>query len=774
MSSFDEESARAHQRAVTEKSRIPILIIPGFMSSGLEVTESTLRPDWVGKRIWINLSSLGFNSIHFAGQSVQQSDQRQGHHGRGLLSFGGNTNKKNNSTTLVDDDLDENSHQHMKYKSDWLSHMALSTDDMTTEREGVKVRPIKGLSGVDYLSPGTLTDHVSYVFGPVIKALMKKGGYRDGVDLQASPYDWRLPPTAMEGRDQYFTRTMDMIEDMCSDGQNGVVLMCHSLGCKVGHYLLTFAKQQRGQEWIDRYIHTYMPVGGPHLGAPRALRGVLSGTKMSLDAFLNDDEALSFGRTLGSGPWLFPAELPHGAPSCMMVRPQGMLEVRVKTPIDVRCMLEGRAGISQSKQFKLSCVFGKTVVTSESFHDKHDNYVAFGDERFLFATSSKGPYLDNPDGDNHTGMEGDFQILLLEPGAEIGKYRKRTLWDRMCCCFCCICCCAVYVPFRLFCAIARGIVVLSAEAVTRAVGSCAVLALSKPIKVSDVLKRPTPKNWFQQSTAALFGGGNKQNQSTPSGGGGGAPGTIHKTVSVELFYGQDKEMEEGMCHKKPTPYRVDVEISWHPQAHQLGPELAETSSHSTNAKTIIDKVNVATHNPPMNRGSIGCPDLLRREGLQKTVLSMMESTYDQDPVGPRGLSSIEPPPTKRVKAIYGVNLPTEVSGVYAAKAGTTYSSVHNLFELDQKAALLNKRCGYRLKGGILEETKETKQTVLDTGNTVRTSGDGTVPYWSLQHVRSWKGPCDVTVDEIDRAEHRDILADDRFHRIVLDYCVAQN
>ena len=39
-----------------------VLIIPGFMSSGLEiVVESTLKPTWKSQRVWLNLSSLGLS-----------------------------------------------------------------------------------------------------------------------------------------------------------------------------------------------------------------------------------------------------------------------------------------------------------------------------------------------------------------------------------------------------------------------------------------------------------------------------------------------------------------------------------------------------------------------------------------------------------------------------------------------------------------------------------------------------------------------------------------
>jgi hypothetical protein len=52
---------------------------------------------------------------------------------------------------------------------------------------------------------------------------------------------------------------------------------------------------------------------------------------------------------------------------------------------------------------------------------------------------------------------------------------------------------------------------------------------------------------------------------------------------------------------------------------------------------------------------------------------------------------------------------------------------------------------------------------------VSCSGDGTVPYWSLQHAQEWAGQCDALVDEIDGAHHPEIMDDERFHAVVFDY-----
>ena len=162
-------------------------------------------------------------------------------------------------------------------------------------------------------------------------------------------------------------------------------------------------------------------------------------------------------------------------------------------------------------------------------------------------------------------------------------------------------------------------------------------------------------------------------------------------------------------------------------------------------------------------------DIIEREGLIDT-LQMIKDVYDQDTlIDPRKKSSCDPPPVKRIHAIYGINLPTETGSIYKRK--DTYfsdSKLKNLYNLDSKAMLCDKKCGYVVKGGILMETNQTPQAVAD-GRQV--SGDGTVPFWSLQHCKSWKAADrEVTVVELDKAEHREILADSRFHAALLDYC----
>lgn len=47
-------------------------------------------------------------------------------------------------------------------------------------------------------------------------------------------------------------------------------------------------------------MHTFMAVGAPWLGASKAIRGLVTGEKFGMDAFLNDNEAITFSHRIGT------------------------------------------------------------------------------------------------------------------------------------------------------------------------------------------------------------------------------------------------------------------------------------------------------------------------------------------------------------------------------------------------------------------------------------------------------------------------------------------
>jgi hypothetical protein len=49
-----------------------------------------------------------------------------------------------------------------------------------------------------------------------------------------------------------------------------------------------------------------MAVGAPWLGASKAIRGLVTGEKFGMDAFLNDNEAITFSHRIASTAFLLP------------------------------------------------------------------------------------------------------------------------------------------------------------------------------------------------------------------------------------------------------------------------------------------------------------------------------------------------------------------------------------------------------------------------------------------------------------------------------------
>eukprot|EP00548_Thalassiothrix_antarctica_P009308 CAMPEP_0194155560 /NCGR_PEP_ID=MMETSP0152-20130528/65073_1 /TAXON_ID=1049557 /ORGANISM="Thalassiothrix antarctica, Strain L6-D1" /LENGTH=165 /DNA_ID=CAMNT_0038862533 /DNA_START=258 /DNA_END=755 /DNA_ORIENTATION=- len=164
---------------------------------------------------------------------------------------------------------------------------------------------------------------------------------------------------------------------------------------------------------------------------------------------------------------------------------------------------------------------------------------------------------------------------------------------------------------------------------------------------------------------------------------------------------------------------------------------------------------------------------------------MVRDYYEDDPLGPRTTSALDAPPVKRVHAIYGINLKTEVCAIFRRRPYIVIGDdmADNRFIIDKETTkiedgdndMLN---NYELNGGFLYETKKTVQKVIndeDGEEVERTvSGDGTVPYWNLAHAKTWKADLEeLTVNEIEGGEHRGILGMKAFHDCLRKYCMVE-
>ncbi|KAL9180912.1 hypothetical protein ACHAXT_009717 [Thalassiosira profunda] len=732
---------------------LPVLIVPGFMSSGLEIRKSMHEP-WIGKRLWINLVSLGMGG-HFDDDDAKRSKQR--------ADASSDRRGDEESAENPDDEEEEEEDAHLaRHKKKFLSHLSL-TDDMVSEHPEIEVRAMEGLAGVDYLMPGAFTNHASYVFGPVIRAL-KKVGYEEGKNLAGAPYDWRLPPMELERRDEYFTKTMKMVEELYEANGMPVVLLCHSLGCKVGHYLLDFA-HARDPGWCDKYVHTYMPVGAPHLGAPKSLRGLMTGDTMGLP-FLSDREAISMARSFGSILWLIPSKLPYFAPSTVFVRREGAFQITIRSTIDVGPLLVNRLEKDKPEKLELMVKYG-TEVLSTGFSAVEEGDKVIFEGKFTFCTGPDGPFAKRCCGCCcgccvlrcaccPCCSDNTLILSLGEPGLNVAKKSKkgarmrrrvysesdRLVWLKVVTCWYLIKWVLVLVGTFLYYATFR-FWVLFGDCINRKSNRSTWLASSEPIPMAEFV-------------------GDSKGQD----------------VEIELR----GDWQKLRCRRKemdivPT---VTANICW------ISPDAVVNDSAETQLAEPLDSRCRRIGTLSSVQDSMGWEydessgyGLLRKEE-NGTAISTVSKVYDADPLHPR--MHTDPPPVKNIRAIYGVNVPTEVGAVYkrwqsVAERGR---EVKNLYKLDRHAKL-DEIDGYELDDCIVMETKDTPQlidgpskfkssAIAKEGK--RCSGDGSVPYWSLQFCRTWSRTCNVEISEIEGAEHRAILADSRFHKILIGYVTA--
>ncbi|CAG8496425.1 5614_t:CDS:10 [Ambispora gerdemannii] len=204
------------------KAKFPVILIPGIVSTGLESwSTSNCSQKYFRRRMW------GTTTMFRA--------------------------------VLLD-------------KECWKEHMKL---DPSTglDPPGVKLRAAQGLDAADYLFPGY------WVWGKMIQNFAAIG--YDSNNMHLAAYDWRLSIYNLEVRDKYYSKLKSNIEMFKKlDGKKSV-LIGHSLGSTVVLYFLKWAESplggNGGPNWVNDHIESFVNIGGPLLGLPKALSALLSG-----------------------------------------------------------------------------------------------------------------------------------------------------------------------------------------------------------------------------------------------------------------------------------------------------------------------------------------------------------------------------------------------------------------------------------------------------------------------------------------------------------------
>jgi phospholipid:diacylglycerol acyltransferase len=157
-------------------------------------------------------------------------------------------------------------------RAEWLESMKLDSETGMDPPE-VKVRPFFGLNSSDLNIPGL------WVWWKIIRNLSELG--YDSTALHFAAFDWRMGFEEMERRDRYFSKLKSDIEHLVSAKGKKSVLITHSLGSQVGYYFIKWAESPEGgrggKEWVARHIKSIINIGGPLLGAPKAIAGCVTG-----------------------------------------------------------------------------------------------------------------------------------------------------------------------------------------------------------------------------------------------------------------------------------------------------------------------------------------------------------------------------------------------------------------------------------------------------------------------------------------------------------------
>jgi len=157
-------------------------------------------------------------------------------------------------------------------KEIWKKHIML--DKQTgLDPPLVKLRSAQGFDATDFFITGY------WIWNKVFENLASIG--YDPTNSFTAAYDWRLSYPNLEVRDQYFTRLKSYIETAVAFDGRKVVLASHSMGSQVIFYFFHWVQSdlggKGGQDWVERYVESWINISGCMLGAAKDLTAVLSG-----------------------------------------------------------------------------------------------------------------------------------------------------------------------------------------------------------------------------------------------------------------------------------------------------------------------------------------------------------------------------------------------------------------------------------------------------------------------------------------------------------------
>jgi pimeloyl-ACP methyl ester carboxylesterase len=118
-----------------------------------------------------------------------------------------------------------------------------------------------------------INDYYNYKYFDTLIGRLEKVGYSPKVDLFGAPYDFRkvMVTEYLEG---YFTRLKELVETAYDMNNLKSVLVAHSIGCLITYIFLV---EHCSSAWKEKYIDTFISIGGPYGGASIVVKTLLSG-----------------------------------------------------------------------------------------------------------------------------------------------------------------------------------------------------------------------------------------------------------------------------------------------------------------------------------------------------------------------------------------------------------------------------------------------------------------------------------------------------------------
>ena len=118
-----------------------------------------------------------------------------------------------------------------------------------------------------------------WVWAKIIENLATIG--YDTNNMHFASYDWRLSFSNLEVRDGYFSHLKSTIELSKQKSGKKSVIVTHSMGSSMFPYFLKWVESEKGghggKQWVQNHIESFVNIGGPMLGVPKALTSLLSG-----------------------------------------------------------------------------------------------------------------------------------------------------------------------------------------------------------------------------------------------------------------------------------------------------------------------------------------------------------------------------------------------------------------------------------------------------------------------------------------------------------------